>query len=310
MIVDWLDTVGLPWRSTRGDLAERFGIHADNPYQWDLVSLDVRPPPLTGMLWPFGFQAFPRYNPAMPPERLSTHVWVGDDAEANISHTAGQIAHHLGARPVENRYDTRYVEWRRGAASVTLTVWPPAMQSGPKLSNPAHARDPRLGSACSVSVQTGWRPPLSQQERRWLDAFEPMGRTINWTPAQPRALVGAGLFAETRLEFMRAPPANLARFQGTFGLSAGQEALIICEDALYIVPLSEVRSFGVARTLPARGGGGTCLSACCETGYAACPTKDVPVARGAHADDLNDIAAMLASLAGKPLKLGEYGYDD
>lgn len=308
-VTAWLDAVGLPWRSTRGDLAARFGIHADNPYRWDLVPLDIRPPPLDGMLWPFGFQAFPRYHPAMPPGYLSTHVWVGDDAEANIAHAAAQLAPPLGARPIEDRYNTRQVAWRCGASSVTLTVWPARMQSGPRLSNPAHARDRRLTTACSVTVQTGWRPPLSPQERRWLDGFVPIGPSINWVPAAPIAPLGERMFAETLLEFMREPPADLARFRGTFGLSPGGEALIACEDALYVVPIAHVRQFGVARTLPAKGGAGSTLTAQCDTFYSACPTKDVPLARGAKADDLNGIAAKLAEAAARPLKLEDYDYD-
>ena len=305
----WLDAVGLPWRASRAELAARFGIHPDNPYRWNLVSLDVQPPPLTGTLWPFGFQAFERYHPAMPPERLSTHVWVGDDADTNIGHAAAQLVRVLGPQPVIDRYNTRYAAWRWGTTLVSLTAWPPAMQSGPTLSNPAHRRDPRLVTACSVSVQTGWRPPLSVRDRAWLDGFAPMGPTRNWTPAKPHDPASRVLSAETLLEFMREPPADVARLYGTFGLSADREALIVCEDALYVLPLHQVRGFEVRRTLPAKGGGGSELSAVCDTGYAVCPSKTVPVAKGSGADDLNQVAAGLAAAAGKPFTLGEYDYD-
>src|SRR5208282_1509334 len=90
-VLDGLNATGLPWRSTRSQLASTYGVRSYNPYQWDLVALDIRPPPLTGMLWPFTFQAFPRYAPAMPPATLSTHVSVGDDTEANIQSAAQQI---------------------------------------------------------------------------------------------------------------------------------------------------------------------------------------------------------------------------
>ncbi len=43
LVIAWLDAVGLPWRSTRADLATRFGVRHDNPCRWDLVSLDVQP---------------------------------------------------------------------------------------------------------------------------------------------------------------------------------------------------------------------------------------------------------------------------
>lgn len=307
-MTSWLDAVGLPWRATRGELAARYGVRADNPYRWDLVSLDVRPPPLAGMLWPFSFQAFPRYSPAMPPVTLSTHVSVGGDAEANIGSAAERFARHLGAKAVTDQYNTQTVGWRWGTASVRLLVWPPGMQTGPRLSNPAHGRDPRLVTACSVTVQSGWRPPLSARERTWLDGFVPMGRTRPGMPA-PRPADHEGWFPETQLEFMRELPADVARFRGAFGLSADGEALIACDDALYVIPLAQVAAFEVVRTLPAKGGGGSDLSARCVTGYEACPTKSVRVAQGARADDLNEVAARLAKAAAKPLDLGDYVYD-
>jgi len=118
------------------------------------------------------------------------------------------------------------------------------------------------------------------------------------------------MFAETQIEFMREPPGDLARFRGAFGLSADGEALIFCEDALYVVPLAQISTFEVVRTLPAKGGGGSSLIARCDTGYPAWPTKDVQVARGQGADDLNDIATRLAATTGRLLKLGDYGYDE
>jgi len=308
-VLAWMDAAGLPWRATRGDLAARFGVRTDNPYQWELVSLDIRPPPLDGMLWPFGFQSFERYNPAMPPERLSTHVWVKDDAEANIGYAAAQLARVLGEQPVVDRYNTRYAAWRWGSTLVSLTAWPAAMQSGPELFNPAKDRDPRLKTACSVSVQTGWRPSLSARERAWLEGFVPMGATRNWISAQPKDPANRVLYAETLLEFMRHPPADVERFRGMFGLSNDGDALIACDDALYVVPLTQVNGFEVTRTLPAKGGGGSELVALCDTGYVACLVKKIPVARGSSADDLNEVAARLAAASGKPFTLGEYDYD-
>ena len=79
-ILDWLDGAGLPWRLPRAELAARFGVSADNPYRWDLVCLDVSPPPLAGLLRPFSVQMSPRFSPLMPPGSLSAHVHVGDDA--------------------------------------------------------------------------------------------------------------------------------------------------------------------------------------------------------------------------------------
>jgi hypothetical protein len=85
--------------------------------------------------------------------------------------------------------------------------------------------------------------------------------------------------------------------------------LILCEDARYLLELAQVAACEVTRTLPAKGGGGSTLSARCQTDYAACPTEAVRVAEGERADDLNGVAADLAAATGKPFTLGDYGYD-
>jgi hypothetical protein len=308
-VLDWLDAVALPWRSSRGDLAAQYGVHTDNPYQWSLVPLVVRPPPLKGMLWPFGFQAFPRYSPAMPPVTLSTQVSVGEDAEANIRSAAADFARYFGACAIVDQNNTRRVAWRWGSASVTLTVWPPHMQSGPKPDNPSHIRDPRLVTACAVTVRTGWRPPLSPQDQIWLHGFVPMGMTRNWTRAEPQAEFGQTNVAELQLEFLREPPAEVTAFRGAFGLSADRQALIVCEDSFCVIPVAQIEALDVIRLRPAKFSGGSTLSVRCCTGYAAFPTKIVHVAQGEHADDLNDIAVQLAGAVGKRLTIIDYDDD-
>ena len=310
-VLNWLDATGLPWRETRGKLASKFGVSADNPYQWDLVSLDVSPPPLVGMLWPFTFQVFPEYSPTLPPVRLSTHVSVGDDPEANIQCAATQFAPHLGHKAVRTINNIREVEWQCGAASISLRVWPPKMQRELGLGNiPAHQRDARLATACSVEVWTGWRPPLSTQDQVWLDNFQPIQTYPSRLKEAPRPAPPTHFQNEGMLEFMRERPDAMTPFFGAFGLSGDREAIICCDNLLCIIPVAQVSAFEVFRTLRARGPGGSTLRALCYTGDSSCPTKGVPIAYRSNPDDLNDVAAQLAVAVGKPLKLHDYGYDD
>lgn len=306
-VTGWLDAVGLPWGEKRGELGERFGVNADNPYQWDLVSLDVNPPPLAGMLWPFNFQMFPEFSPDLPPVRLSTHVSIGDDPEANIQWAAAQFAQHIGSRNVITKDGVRQAVWHCGAASIKLRVWLESQRSfGP---NPAHQLDPRLNAACSVEIWTGWRPSLNPQEQDWLDGFVPQHMNSSWltepsTPARPEYFYNEG-----QLEFMRELPANMSRYKGAVGFSADKMALICCYNVLFVIPVNQISSFEVFRTLPAKGPGGSSLIAHCLTGYPAFPLKNVCVAKGTKADDLNEAAKKLAGCINKPLKINNYDDD-
>ena len=137
----------------------------------------------------------------------------------------------------------------------------------------------------------------------------PWGPTQNWISVQSQDPANRILSAETLLELMRELPEDVVRLHGTFGLSADKEALIVCDEALYVIPLQVVSGFEVRRTLPAKGGGGSEPCAVCDTGYANCPSKTMPVARGSGVDDLNEMAANLAAAAGKPFTLGAYDRD-
>jgi hypothetical protein len=114
-VLNWLDATGLPGRPTRSELASAYGVRADNPYRWDLVPLDIRPPPLTGTLWPSSFQAFLRYSPAMPPATLSPHVWIGD---GSLTETTEQMAQGLQVR---RALATRSENWLRKDLSQRLS---------------------------------------------------------------------------------------------------------------------------------------------------------------------------------------------
>ena len=160
---------------------------------------------------------------------------------------------------------------------------------------PARRRDLPLKTACSVEVLTGWKPRLSLRDRSWLDGFEPLGETRNWTPARPHAALGDTVFTEAQLEWMREHPLELARFRGFYGLSAYGEALISCEDALYIIPLLDVESVKVTHLLPRQGRRRQLHVRALPHGYTAQPCKTIQVAQGASADDLKEHARRFGS---------------
>lgn len=257
------------------------------------------PPPLDGLLAPFSFQAFDLYSPQMPPGRLSAHVWRGDDARDNLAWAVQQLAPVLGksgiTRPTAN---TLQVEWRNGYASVVLHAFPPDLQ-GFTLTNPAHQRDPRLVTACSIEVLTGWRLPLSAQEAQWLANSIPLAET---GLAQPGGAFH--YFAEPMLEYMRAG----ALPSGTINLAGEGEALLVQVEELFVLPQSVITGFSLSRLLPAKGPGGSSLNARCRGGDGG-KDRSVLLARRSGVDDLNQLGEQLARLFGKPLELEPDQYD-
>jgi hypothetical protein len=136
---------------------------------------------------------FPQFSPALPPIYLSTHVSVGDDPDANIQCAARQFARYLGSSDIITKDGVREAVWQCGAASVKLIAWPAEAWFESRRnfgSNPARQRDPRLDSACSVAVWTGWWPTLTIQEQVWLDGFVPMHTDAGWltTPSNSMRL--------------------------------------------------------------------------------------------------------------------------
>ena len=302
-----LDEIGLPWRTPRAELERRYGNRRDPAYGSEMVSFDDVPPVVDGMLRPLSAQVSDRYAPQLPITRFIGHASFGDDAHDNLRRTAARLAARFGPATIGRSWNTLVCGWACGAASVGLIAWPDEWQSD-HLPNPAHERDPRLASACHVTILTGFRPALTPEERGWLDGFVPVAPIEGNRLMTPERLRNSPA-GEHELEFVREPPARLDHLFGRMGRSAGGEALIYCLDQLHLVPADVILRFRVDRMLPAKGGGGATLLVECATGIAADPVKRLTVTSAGDPDGLNGTGAAMARALGKPLILGEYGYD-
>lgn len=302
-----LDEIGLPWRQTRAELEAEHGVEADPLHDWDVITFGGTKSIVQGLLRPLSAQAFPRFSPKVPIARFSGEAWFADEACDNLRRAAADISARLGPAPVGRSYNTLVSSWACGAASIRLLAWPQHWQSDPLL-NPSIEREPRLATACHITVETGFRPRLTPREQGWLDGFVPVSAIEgNRLATLPRLRTSPP--PEGEVEFVREPPARLEHIFGQVGCSAGGEALIFCLDQLYVVPVTAVLGFRVDRVLPAKGGGGSSLEVECETGYAAVPVKQITIARAGGPEDLNDVGATMAAAMKRPCVIGEYGYD-
>lgn len=297
-IHELFDEIGLPWRESRGDIVARCGIRPHPAYGSQIVPIPTRRPLTGDLLGPLYARADDGYAAWLPITEFSGETSVGNDARINIAAAARPLANRLGRAPILHHYNTITCRWRAGATAITLTVWPPDQQSM-HFNNPAHDRDPRLATACHVAVQTGFRPPLSAEEAIWLSAFEPLlpaerAVTLQEILDQP----AAGYL----LEFTREPALPLTPILGRVGRARGGEALIICSEQLYVVPADALLGFEVNRLTPAKGGGGSWLSAKFRAADPG-PVKSLTIASRGGTHDLDEIGPALAARFGKPCEL-------
>ena len=301
-----LDAAGIPWRVPRAELAARYGVRRHAAYDWDVIEIDTAPPIVDRLLWPLSAQVTPQFAPHMPATQLTGLVRVADDALENFRFAVRHFMPSLGPAATSSSANTIELCWHHEAARLRLVVWPPAMQRW-AFANPAHERDPRLKTACLLSIETGFRPAATEVECGWLATFEAVapietGRMSDGAVRQTPA-------AERELEYVRKPPAEAAPLFGSVGFSADRTALIFYGAQLYLIALEDVVSFRVERMLPAKGPGGSRLAVECRTRCPGLETKRLTVTESQGIEDLNSLAAELSQKAARPFELGEYGYD-
>lgn len=299
-IRDLFDEIGLPWREARGDVVGRCGIRRHPAYGWDVVPIATERPLTDGLFVPLWSDAGDNLSPRLPIAEFSGLSALGRDARLNIETAARPIANRLGLAPIGRRYNTLHCAWQAGAASIGLSVWPPELQTTTSR-NPAHERDPRLATACHITIATGYRPPLRVEELRWLESFEPLlpiGERVPTEQDIAHRAAPIGL-----LEFTREPSVPLAGLLGQTGRSRGGEALILCSDQLYVIAAEELIGFRVDRLTPAKGGGGSWLTALCRAAETSGPVKSVTLVSAGGTHDLDEVGPAFAGHFGKPCEL-------
>jgi hypothetical protein len=301
-----LNREGFPWQLTRLELAAKFAIRKHPAYNWDVIEIASDRPLVDNLLWPLSAQAFPQFSPNVPAAQFSGVSYVSDDARENLRAVVSQLQPILGpgkATSVSNCIGHR---WSFDEGSVELHAWPPELQWGPS-NNPAHKREPRLKTGCHVQIDTGFRQPVSIQERAWVESFVPIARLSERAMSSENAH-----FAGTpqhELEFIWRAEPNFGNTRGSIGCSADRSVLIFHAAELYIVRIADIRQFRLVRVVPAKGGGGSWLQVDCSCEYDRQRTKSLTICAGRGADDLTDLGTMIADGVGKPLEVLPYEYD-
>lgn len=287
-----LDSVGLPFRSSRAQLMADHGARCND---WpDEVFIKAERPLLDGLLRPLAFRPAAQFDPALPPGYLYGYVHTGPDAMANLESVRRQLQASLSEPVAVGFSNARSYRWSFGTASVTASCFPPELQHRGR--NPLHERHRRLAVACLIEVASGLRTALSTAERAWLQTYRP---AIALPPPPGRAWDLAHSPPEDyEAEFVREPEGDPGRYSNTIGMSADREGLIYCAHQLVVVPAPAVHRFEVQRIWPGRGPGSSSLYLAVATNLPQWPEKQLHVASHSNPDGLSELAIRLQRLTG------------
>jgi hypothetical protein len=298
-----LDEVGLPWLEPCAALASRLGFGTNPIFQEPVVAFPnaVLVP---GLLCPIDTRACGKCpddaDAALPPVWFRGYAWLTADARANIEQTAASLADRLGSTAIDRLANTLGGGWAAGPAQIRLTVFPPEWQ-GPGV---FVIHDPRYREACGISIGTGYRLPLTEVERRWIDEFTAIG-TLDYGAMTEQELRNTSSSAHA-LKYVREPPAKAAHLLRSIGHPAERQALIFCAEQLFVIPVAEIVGFRTFRMLPAKGPGSSSLLVDCRPpGGVGSPTS-IRINGGREPDDMNGPCMEYGRLFDKPAVLGEY----
>lgn len=185
-------------------------------------------------------------------------------------------------------------------AQIRLAVFPPEWQ-GPGV---RVIHDPRYPEACGISIGTGYRLPLTEGERRWIEEFTAVG-TLHHGALTGQELRDTSSTAHA-LEYVRDPPGRAAHLLRRIGHPSERRALIFCTEQIYVIPVAEIVGFRTFRMLPARGPGSSSLLVHCRRPGVVGSPRSIRIDTGPGPDDMNGPCMEYGRLFGKPAVLGEY----
>ena len=302
-IHDWLQSIGVTWLTPRSELVAKYGVSQHPAYEWPVIQLNDATQGLSELTSPIWARAWGDECPIYPATEWSAETSLGDDSHLNIERTAAEIAATLGDAAIYPVNNTLSCTWMDGSARVQLMAWPPEMQRHYLGPNSAHERDPRLVTACHVTIHTGWLPNPSEKELEWLQTFQPLfdldkARSSSFRLEPP---------PESYLPVIRARTSDF-QTQGKLGLSADHAAIILETRRLFLIPKHNSPKLELQRILPARGPGGSQIDLTFDV--ASATRKGEMLFHHSDIDGLNTVAQTVSDALGVELSIRPEAYDD
>jgi hypothetical protein len=302
-----LDQLGLPFRETRGALVARYGTRP-SPWLSGFVECHIAATPLLPGLsdfhFHFGPQASADNDMLVAPDwlcanyRVHSRLGLADRladrrADRNFADVDAALTARLGPGSPGVSSNTLERSWSFGRARLVARCFPPRLNQGfgP---NTRHAADPGSATEASITINPGWLPDLTPDQRGWLAAFRPVGTPDPLPP--PGNWLSPPLWHRWPDDLGPAP-------RSTFGLSEDGIGFVIVSDLGLVRALPRGWLVDVHRSVitPARGSGGTTLSlTVLRSGRNQLPPESIALASGPPGS-LGPEAARIAKALSLPL---------
>ncbi|WP_298261681.1 hypothetical protein [uncultured Litoreibacter sp.] len=292
-----LDACGIPFRDPLGDWVSNLHLTASG---W-CDGLDQCVPNATRPFIPsldvaLHAQVLAQSDMEAPPLYLCGAVQKLGDHRLNYARSISELSRLFGKGAEVSVSNTVAREWRFGLARLRCTVFPPdkGLNIGP---NERHERFPNTVEEASITIETGWRPSLSQREA------DICAQAVNlWAlpDASQRPPAAVALTKHSRDWPLARPPLS----QGIAVTPQNDVLMVRASGVVDVFLAGQITSLTLDRLTPARGGAQAQLAAntakTCRDGIVDHP--QVIASIDGAIDGLDRCAADLASKLGVPLK--------
>jgi hypothetical protein len=318
---DLLDGLGLPFRESCGALVDQFG-STPSPWLHGYVECALPGPRILPGLSEFMVQLGPDADLTIAPEsliatyRMHNHPplltrlsdWLDDRrADRNFQDLTGALTKLLGPGVDGSLSNALSRQWVFGRGEVKTYAFPPYLNRA-RYPNSRHTADPGSETEASVTISLGWLPPLTAQERGWLETFQVIAASEHWSypSSDPYAFLRS-----KRSEAWHFWPADLGPCPAAaIGLGADGMGFVKINPLglVHVMPRAWLTRVEHLTLTPAKGGGAQYLDLCyLRGGQSGLPERRINLQSCGYADaSLGPAARTIAERLSLPLAEAQY----
>jgi len=249
---EYLDLIGLPFRESQQALIDQYG---HRPVGWsdglNYCEINTSVPFIDGLVHPIGFQFQFSRDLIGHPSDFSAYVRLFDNNQDNFDHALRDITAIFGAGQTNSVSNTIGHQWKFGFGHINITTWPPHLNKRFGR-NRRHEIISGSDTECGITIETGWRPGLSQSEKTALKAYTPI-----WDSDESPHYNGSPLCRDL--------PETMTPMKAGFGLGQSEDLPILVrvwsKSLVEVLPLDWITHIDVHSLTPAKGGAECHLSA-------------------------------------------------